>query len=91
MIEWFKKYLGWMGFLTWMIATLIFLVYKFILEIELDSSILFVGFLFMAGAQTIQDILNKKYFVKYSDKVKNGVIIFIITSTIVISYVSTFI
>ena len=63
MIEWFKKYLGWMGFLTWMIATLIFLVYKFILEIELDSSILFVGFLFMAGAQTIQDILNKKLFI----------------------------
>lgn len=91
MREWLKKYLGWLGFLILMIATLIFLVYKFILKIELDSSILLSGFLFMAGAQTIQDILNKKYFVKYSEKVKNGIIIFIIISTTGITYVSIFI
>ena len=41
-----------------------------------------IGFVFMAGAQTIQGILNEKYFTKYSEKVKNGIIVFIVTITI---------
>jgi len=40
----------------------------------------------MGGADFIKDILNKKYFTKYSEKVKNGIIIFIVTSTIGMSY-----
>ena len=36
----------------------------------------------MAGVQTIQGILNEKYLTKYSEKVKNGIIVFIVTITI---------
>ena len=31
MKEWFKKYLGWLGFGVWMIGTLFFIVAEFIL------------------------------------------------------------
>jgi len=40
----------------------------------------------MAGVQTIQGILNEKYFTKYSKKVKNGIIVFIVAITIVEFY-----
>ena len=33
----------------------------------------------MITAQLIQDILNEKYFTKYFKKVKNGIIVFIVT------------
>jgi hypothetical protein len=65
MKEWFKKYLGWVGFGVWVAFTLI-------------------GFCFMAGVQTIQGILNEEYFTKYSEKVKNGIIVFLVATTIVI-------
>lgn len=42
----------------------------------------------MGGAQTIQDILNERYFIKYSKRVKNGIIVFIITITIVFSFLA---
>ena len=42
----------------------------------------------MGGAQTIQDILNEKYFTKYSRRVKNGIIVFIITMTIGLSFLA---
>ena len=42
----------------------------------------------MGGAQTIQDILNEKYFTKYSKRVKNGIIVFIITMTIGLSFLA---
>ena len=58
MKEWFKKYLGWLGFGIWMIGTLIFLVAKFILNITLDSSMLMIGFLIMGAADFIKDILK---------------------------------
>ena len=45
-----------------------------------------IGFLIMGGADFIKDILNEKYFTKYSEKVKNGIIIFIVTSSIGMSY-----
>ena len=86
MKEWFKKYLGLLGFGVWIFGTLIFAVAEFILNITLDSSILMIGFLIMGGADFIKDILNKKYFTKYSEKVKNGIIIFIVTSSIGMSY-----
>ena len=69
-----------------MFGTLIFAVAEFILNITLDSSILMIGFLIMGGADFIKDILNEKYFTKYSEKVKNGIIIFIVSSSIGTSY-----
>ena len=86
MKEWFKKYLGLLGFGVWIFGTLIFAVAEFILNITLDSSILMIGFLIMGGADFIKDVLNEKYFTKYSEKVKNGIIIFIVTSSIGMSY-----
>jgi len=88
MKEWFKKYLGWLGFGTWMACTLLFALDKFMLKntIPINEELLKIGFLIMAGASTIQGILNDKYFLKYSDKVKNGIILFIATTTIGISY-----
>ena len=86
MKEWFKKYLGLLGFGVWIFGTLIFALAEFILNITLDSSILMIGFLIMGGADFIKDILNEKYFTKYSEKVKNGIIIIIVTSSIVMSY-----
>ena len=86
MKEWFKKYLGFLGFGVWMIGTLIFIVAEFILNIALDSSILTIGFFIMGAADFIKDILNDKYFVKYSEKVKNAIIVFIVITTIGMSY-----
>ena len=86
MKEWFKKYLGWLGFGILLIGTLIFIVAEFILNITLNSSILMIGFLIMGAADFIKDILNDKYFTKYSEKVKNAIIVFIITTTIGVSY-----
>ena len=48
-----------------------------------------IGFLIMIAAQLIQDILNEKYFTKYSEKVKNGMIVFIVTITIGAFYLLT--
>ena len=36
----------------------------------------------MITTQLVQDILNEKYFKKYSEKVKNGIIVFIVIITI---------
>ena len=88
MKEWFKKYLGWLGFGILMFGTLIVVVDELILNIinDLNGTFLF-GFLnIMIGAQTIQDILNDKYFKKYSEKVKNRIIVFIVIIIIVMSY-----
>ena len=41
-----------------------------------------IRFLIMGGADFIKDILNEKYFTKYSEKVKNRIIVFIVTITI---------
>ena len=85
MKEWFKKYLGWLGFGILIIGTLIFIVAEFVLNISLDSSILIIGFLIMGAADFIKDILNDNYFRKYSEKVKNVIIVFITTITIGVS------
>ena len=42
----------------------------------------------MGATSTIHDILNEKYFTKYSEKVKNRIIVFIITITIGIFLIS---
>ena len=86
MKEWFKKYLGWLGFGVWMIGTLIFIVAEFILNISYNSSIVMIGFFIMGAADFIKDILNDKYFTKYSEKVKNRIIVFIVIIIIVMSY-----
>jgi hypothetical protein len=86
MKEWFKKYLGWVGFGVWVAFTLIALLGSFISKIDHyeAGNLTFFGFCFMAGVQTIQGILNEEYFTKYSEKVKNGIIVFLVATTIVI-------
>ena len=82
MKEWFKKHLGWVGFGVWVAFTLIALFGRFILKIDHYDDLALIGFLIMITTQLIQDILNEKYFKKYSEKVKNGIIVFIVTITI---------
>ena len=82
MKEWFKKYLGWLGLGVWVAFTLIELLGRFILKIDHYDDLALIGLFFMAGVQTIQGILNEKYLTKYSKKVKNGMIVFIVTITI---------
>ena len=86
MKEWFKKHLGWVGFVVWVAFTLIELLGRFILKIDHYDDLALIGLCFMAGVQTIQGILNEKYFTKYSEKVKNGIIVFIVAITIVEFY-----
>ena len=86
MKEWFKKHLGWVGFGVWVAFTLIALLGRFILNLDHYDDLALIGFCFMAGVQTIQGILNEKYFTKYSEKVKNGIIVFIVAITIVEFY-----
>jgi hypothetical protein len=82
MKEWFKKQLGWVGFVVWVAFTLIAVLDWFILKIQISDELPLIGFLIMATSQTIHGIFNGEYFAKYSDKVKNGIIVFIITVTI---------
>ena len=84
MKEWFKNYLGWVGFVAFMGCALFSALDEFIFKTYLydNSSIGMLGFLIMITAKLIQDILNEKYFTKYSEKVKNGIIAFIVIITI---------
>ena len=82
MKELFKKHLGWVGFGVWVAFTLIALFGRFILKIDHYDDLALIGFLIMITTQLIQDILNEKYFKKYSEKVKNGIIVFIVIITI---------
>ena len=88
MREWFKKHLGWLGFGIWMTCTLLFVLDEFMLKntISINEELLEIGFLIMGGASFIQGILNDKYFTKFSDKVQNGIIVFITSITIGMSY-----
>ena len=90
MREWFKKHLGLLGFGIWMAFTLLFAFDEFIYKSKsiFNKEISFIGFLIMGGAQTIQDILNERYFKKYSERVKNGIIVFIITIAIGFSIIA---
>ena len=73
-----------------MAFTLLFAFDEFIYKSKsiFNKEISFIGFLIMGGAQTIQDILNERYFKKYSERVKNGIIVFIITITIGFSIIA---
>ena len=66
MKDWCKKYLGLFGFGVLLFGVLITIFSNFLFGYEIDSNIAMGSFLIMAGAQTIQDILNEKYFTKYS-------------------------
>ena len=63
MREWFKKYLGLLGFGIWMAFTLLFAFDEFTYKNKsiFNKEISFIGFLIMGGAQTIQDILPTFY------------------------------
>ena len=54
--------------------------------IPINEELLEIGFLIMGGASFIQGILNDKYFTKFSDKVQNGIMVFITSITIGMSY-----
>ena len=84
MKEWFKKYLGLLGFGACLACFLFSALEEFVFKTDLyDNSLIgMIGFLIMITAQLIQDILNEKYFTKYSKKVKNGIIAFIVIITI---------
>ena len=82
MKEWFKKYLGWVWFGVWVALTLIEVLVNWETECFAYENFALTGFFFMAGAQIIQDILNEKSLTKYSEKAKNGTIVFIVTITI---------
>ena len=84
MKEWFKKYLGLLGFGAFMGCALFSALDEFIFKTYLyDNSLIgMIGFLIMITAQLIQDILNEKYFTKYSEKVKNGIIVFSVAISI---------
>ena len=82
MKEWSKKHLGLVGLGVWVAFTLIALFGRFILKIDHYDDLALIGFLIMITTQLIQDILNEKYFKKYSEKVKNGIIVFIVIITI---------
>ena len=88
MREWFKKHLGWLGFGIWMTCTLLFVLDEFMLKntIPINEELILSGFLIMGGATFIQGILNDKYFTKFSDKVQNGIIVFITSITIGMSF-----
>ena len=88
MKELFKKHLGLVGFVTFMACAIIVALDEFILKTSPNGNLIMIGFLIMITAQTIQGILNEKYFAKYSEKVKNGIIVFIITISIGVIYSS---
>ena len=82
MKEWFKKQLGWVGFVVWVALSLIAVLDWFVLKIQISDELPLIGLLIMGIFQTIHGIFNGEYFAKYYDKVKNGIIVFIITVTI---------
>lgn len=83
MKEWCKKNLGLFGFGVLIFGVLMTIFSNFLFGYEIDSNIAMGSFLIMAGAQTIQDILNEKYFTKYSQKIKSGIIAFIIITSLI--------
>ena len=88
MIEWLKKYLGWVGFTVMVSITLLSALDEFVFKNKsfINDGLLMLGFVIMGGAETIQGILNRKYFIKSSEKFKNVIIVFIISSTIGLTY-----
>ena len=85
MKEWFKKYLGWLGLGVWVAFTLIELFGRFILKID-HYDLAEIGFVLWISAAFIQGILNEKYYTKYSEKVKNGIIVFSVAISIGLIY-----
>ena len=87
MKEWLKKHLGWVGFGVWVAFTLIELLGRFKLKID-HYDLAEIGFGLWISAAHIGEVLNGKYYTKYSEKVKNGIIVFIITISIGVIYSS---
>jgi hypothetical protein len=81
MKEWFKKHLGLVGFGVGVVLFLIELLCRFILKID-HYDLAEIGFLLWLEAAFTQVILNKKY----SEKVKNGIIVFNVAISIGLIY-----
>ena len=82
MKEWFKKHLGLVGFLVWMAFILIELLCRFILKID-HYDLAEIGLLLWMSAAFIQAIILNE---KYSEKVKNGIIVFSVAISIGLIY-----
>ena len=82
MKEWFKKHLGLVGFLVWMAFILIELLCRFILKID-HYDLAQIGAVFWFEASFIQAIILNE---KYSEKVKNGIIVFSVAISIGLIY-----
>ena len=85
MKEWFKKHLGLLGFLVWGAFTLIEFLWRFILKID-HYDLAEIGFGLWISAAHIGEVLNGKYYTKYSEKVKNGIIVFSVAISIGLIY-----
>ena len=81
MKESFKKHLGLVGFGVGMVLFLIELLWRFILKID-HYDLAEIGFVLWIEAAFIQGILNEKY----SEKVKNGIIVFNVAISIGLIY-----
>ncbi|MDA9026501.1 hypothetical protein N9H82_03525 [Flavobacteriaceae bacterium] len=81
MKEWFKKHLGLVGFGVGMVLFLIELLWRFILKID-HYDLAEIGFVLWIEAAFVQGILNEKY----SEKVKNGIIVFNVAISIGLIY-----
>ena len=81
MKELFKKHLSLVGFLVWGAFTLIEFLWRFILKID-HYDLAEIGFVLWIEAAFIQGILNEKY----SEKVKNGIIVFSVAISIGLIY-----
>ena len=82
MKEGFKKHLGLVGFLVWGAFTLIEFLWRFILKID-HYDLAEIGFLLFLEAAFIQAIILNE---KYSEKVKNGIIVFNVAISIGLIY-----
>ena len=82
MKEWFKKHLGLVGFGVGMVLFLIELLCRFILKID-HYDLAEIGLLLWMSAAFIQAIILNE---KYSEKVKNGIIVFSVAISIGLIY-----
>ena len=86
MKEWFKKHLGLVGFGVGTVLILIELFWRFILKIDHYGDLAEIGFVIWISAANLGGIINEKYFTKYSEKVKNGIIVFNVAISIGLIY-----
>jgi len=83
MIEWCKKYLGWLGFIFFLLGGLLTFISDYFYNINI-SELAFSSFGIMAACQTIQALLLKSISKNWSDKKRSLFIYFIIIISLII-------